>query len=76
MESNKLIHVHIYEGWKGEFDFYFGSIRAIYAKLPVEAVGINESSLRETMRHTKLYRNKHCMVKKGEIMRNSRRNKQ
>lgn len=73
MENSKVVHVHIYDGWNGEFDFYFGSISAIYATLPVEALGIKESSLREKLRKTELYRNTHCMVKRGNLKRSQQK---
>lgn len=72
MESKKIVHVHLKEPFEGKEDYYFGSLRAIYATIPEVAIGLTYKSL--TAKKFSRYENKKCVINVDEIKRNQRNN--
>lgn len=74
MEAKKIVHVYLHEPYEGKADYYFGSLRAIYASLPEEEVGIKYTSL--TAKKFSRYENRKCVINVDEIKRNPKNIKQ
>lgn len=72
MESKKIVHVHLKEPYEGKEDYYFGSLRAIYATIPEVVIGLTYKSL--TAKKFSRYENKRCVINVDEIKRNPNRN--
>lgn len=43
--KSQIVQVHFFEPVEGKTDYYFGSLKAIYAKFTKEQVGISLNSL-------------------------------
>ncbi|MBO5957405.1 MAG: hypothetical protein J6Q39_07615 [Bacteroidales bacterium] len=43
--KSQIVQVHFFEPVEGKTDYYFGSLKAIYAKFTKEQVGISLDSL-------------------------------
>ena len=43
--KSQIVQVHFFEPVEGKADYYFGSLKAIYAKFTKEQVGISLDSL-------------------------------
>lgn len=43
--KSQIVQVHFFEPVEGKTDYYFGSLKAIYAKFTKEQVGISLESL-------------------------------
>lgn len=79
MESSKVVHVHFKVPYEGMTDLYFGSLKAIYAQVPEDIIGIKYKSLTNAIRGKDCYENKSCVIRIGALQRmlNSRnKNKQ
>lgn len=72
--NTKVIHVHLNEPHKGEQDYYFGSLKAIYDLIPQDRVGIAYKSLTNAVRGKSEYKNKRCCIKIGYLERKARVN--
>lgn len=70
MESKKIVHVHLKEPYEGKEDYYFGSLRAIYATIPEVVIGLTYKSL--TAKKFSRYENKKCVIIVDEFKRNKR----
>lgn len=70
MEAKRIYHVRLYEPFEGKTDYYFGSIKAIYATLTAEIVGVKYNSL--TAKKLVRYEGKKCVINVDEIRRNVR----
>lgn len=51
--KTKVIHVSLRDMYQGKTNYYFGSVKAIYAILPLEIVGVKEQAVRQKMYKTK-----------------------
>lgn len=71
MESSKVVHVHFKEPYEGMTDLYFGSLKAIYAQVPEDIIGIKYKSLTNAIRGKDCYENKSCKILIGELQRMS-----
>ncbi len=65
--ANNVIHVELAEPYKGEANWYFGSVAAIYQEIPKELIGVSEEHVRRKLRQTDLY-----ITKKGTMIRKSK----
>lgn len=72
MESKKIVHVHLKEPFEGKEDYYFGSLRAIYATIPEVLIGLTYKSL--TAKKFARYENKKCVIIVDVLKRNPNRN--
>lgn len=72
MEAKKIVHVQFKEPYNGETDLYFGSLKAIYDAVPVEAVGIKYKSLTNHKFGERPYENKKVIIRLGQIQRKAR----
>ncbi len=71
MESSKVVHVHFKVPYEGMTDLYFGSLKAIYAQVPEDIIGIKYKSLTNAIRGKDCYENKSCQIRIGELQRMS-----
>lgn len=69
MNKIKIVHLNVKEPFYGENDFYFGSVKAIYDKLPEELIGIKYKSLTNHDFSASPYSNKRCTIKVAYLER-------
>ncbi|WP_418177009.1 hypothetical protein [Alistipes putredinis] len=72
MEAKKIVHLQFKEPYLGKTDLYFGSLKAIYDAVPVEAVGIKYKSLTNHNFEERAYENKKVLIRIGRIQRKAR----
>lgn len=71
MELSKVVHVHFKVPYEGMTDLYFGSLKAIYAQVPEDIIGIKYKSLTNAIRGKDCYENKSCKIRIGVLQRMS-----
>lgn len=67
--KEKVVHLHFKEPYEGQTDLYFGSFKAIYDRVPHEAVGICYKALTNTIRGRECYENKKVIIRVAEYIR-------
>lgn len=63
-----MIHVELAEPYKGEANWYFGSVAAIYQEIPREAVGVSEEYLRRKLREAESYKTKRATIRRSKVI--------
>lgn len=60
----KCVHVHLFEPFDGEVDYYFGSVSAVYDVLNKDVLGIVYTSLQNVLtKANPNFSNKKCEIK-------------
>ena len=69
--GNKIYHVHFYEPVNDKYDYYFGSLSAVYTVFTTEQIGCGLTSLWSNAKITETtpYVGRRCTIACGEIIR-------
>lgn len=67
-KQRKVIHVELKEPYNGRRNHYFGSVVAIYDKLPPDVVGISAAGLWNVFCKSNTYRGPLAIVRKRELV--------
>ena len=68
MKQNNIIHVHLDEPYQGKRDWYFGSVAAIYDKIPREVIGAGKEWLWQCLSKKNEHNTRKARIRRDRII--------
>lgn len=68
--NGQVVQVHFYEQVDGKYDFFFGSLKAIFSRFTAEQIGCTLGTLYEAkITNKNIKRTKTCFIAKQPVVR-------
>lgn len=68
MRQNNVIHVLLNEPYQGKKNWYFGSVAAIYDKIPKEVIGAGKAWLWQCLSKKDEHRTRKAMIRRAKVI--------
>lgn len=68
MRQNNVIHVELNEPYQGKKNWYFGSVAAIYEKIPKDVVGASKEWLWQCLSGKDEYSTRKATIRRSKVI--------